>query len=132
MSAGKPSSVFPHDMGKNLVIVMLEGAGFEVLDLGVDVSPEQFVKAAQAGCQMICLSAMLTTTRRNMKLTIEALQAAGVRDQVKVMIGGAPLSEGYAPLIGADGFARDAGSAVREAKRLLLAQGVAGPATNAS
>ena len=111
-----------HDMGKNLVIMMLEGAGFEVLDLGVDVPPERFVQAAQAGCRLICLSAMLTTTMRNMQLTIEALQAAGVRDQVKVMIGGAPLSEGYAQLIGADGFARDAGAAVREAKRLLMAQ----------
>jgi len=111
-----------HDMGKNLVIMMLEGAGFEVLDLGVDVPPERFVQAAQAGCRLICLSAMLTTTMRNMQLTIEALQAAGVRDQVKVMIGGAPLSEGYAQLIGADGFARDAGAAVREAKRLLEAQ----------
>jgi 5-methyltetrahydrofolate--homocysteine methyltransferase len=117
-----------HDMGKNLVIMMLEGAGFEVLDLGVDVPPERFVQAAQVGCRLICLSAMLTTTMRNMKLTIEALQAAGVRDQVKVMIGGAPLSEGYAQLIGADGFARDAGAAVREAKRLLMPEGIAGPA----
>jgi 5-methyltetrahydrofolate--homocysteine methyltransferase len=110
-----------HDMGKNLVIMMLEGAGVEVLDLGVDVPPEQFVQAAQAGCRLICLSAMLTTTMRNMKLTIEALQAAGLRDQVKVMIGGAPLNADYAKLIGADGFARDAGAAVPEAKRLLAA-----------
>jgi len=117
-----------HDMGKNLVIMMLEGAGFEVLDLGVDVPPDGFVKAARAGYRLICLSAMLTTTMRNMKVTIEALQAAGLRDQVKVMVGGAPLSEGYAQLIGADGFARDAGSAVREAKRLLTAQ--AAPAAN--
>jgi 5-methyltetrahydrofolate--homocysteine methyltransferase len=108
-----------HDMGKNLVTMMLEGAGFEVLDLGVDVPSEQFVHAAQTGSQLICLSAMLTTTMRAMKLTIDALQAAGVRDQVKVLVGGAPLSEDYAQKIGADGFARDAGTAVREAKRLL-------------
>ena len=114
-----------HDLGKNLVIMMLEGAGFEVLDLGVDVPAERFVQAAQAGCQMICLSAMLTTTMRNMKLTIDALQAAGLRAQVRVLVGGAPLSEGFAQQIGADGFARDAGAAVREAKRLL---GVAGQA----
>ena len=111
-----------HDLGKNLVIMMLEGAGFEVLDLGVDVPPERFVQAAQAGCQLICLSAMLTTTMRQMKLTIDALQAAGLRAPVKVLIGGAPLSEGFAQQIGADGFARDAVAAVREAKRLLAAE----------
>jgi 5-methyltetrahydrofolate--homocysteine methyltransferase len=108
-----------HDIGKNLVVMMLEGAGFEVLDLGVDVHPERFVQAVQAGCQLIGLSAMLTTTMPNMKLTIEALQVAGVRDQVKVMIGGAPLSEDFARQIGADGFAGDASAAVREVKRLL-------------
>jgi len=110
-----------HDMGKNLVIMMLEGAGFEVLDLGVDVPPEAFVQAAQSGHRLICLSAMLTTTMRAMKVTIDALQAAGVRGNVKVLIGGAPLSADYAQAIGADGFARDAGAAVREAKRLLAA-----------
>ena len=108
-----------HDIGKNLVVMMLEGAGFEVLDLGVDVYPERFVQAAQAGCRLIGLSAMLTTTMSNMKLIIDALQAAGLRDQVKVMVGGAPLSESYAQSIGADGFAGDANAAVREAKRLL-------------
>ncbi len=108
-----------HDIGKNLVVLMLEGAGFEVLDLGVDVHPERFVQAAQAGCRLIGLSAMLTTTMPNIKLTIDALQAAGVRDQVKVMVGGAALTESYAQLIGADGFAGDASAAVREAKHLL-------------
>jgi 5-methyltetrahydrofolate--homocysteine methyltransferase len=108
-----------HDIGKNLVVMMLEGAGFEVLDLGVDVHPERFVQAAQAGCRLIGLSAMLTTTMPNIKLTIDALQAAGVRDQVKVMVGGAPLTESYAQSIGADGFAGDASAAVREAKHLL-------------
>jgi 5-methyltetrahydrofolate--homocysteine methyltransferase len=108
-----------HDIGKNLVVLMLEGAGFEVLDLGVDVHPERFVQAAQAGCRLIGLSAMLSTTMPNIKLTIDALQAAGVRDQVKVMVGGAALTESYAQLIGADGFAGDASAAVREAKHLL-------------
>jgi 5-methyltetrahydrofolate--homocysteine methyltransferase len=108
-----------HDIGKNLVIMMLEGAGFEVIDLGVDVTPERFVQAAQSGCQLIGLSAMITTTMPNMKVTIDALQAAGVRDQIKVIVGGAPLTASFAELIGADGFAGDASSAVREVKRLL-------------
>jgi len=108
-----------HDIGKNLVIMMLEGAGFEVLDLGVDVQPERFVEAVHAGYQIIGLSAMITTTMANMKMTIDALQTAGVRGQVKVMVGGAPLTASYAQLIGADGFAGDASAAVREAKRLL-------------
>jgi 5-methyltetrahydrofolate--homocysteine methyltransferase len=110
-----------HDIGKNLVVMMLEGAGYEVLDLGVDVHPEAFVQAAQNGCQLIGLSAMLTTTMPNMKLTMDALEAAGVRAGVKVMIGGAPLNADYAALIGADGFASNASTAVREAKRLLQA-----------
>ena len=117
-----------HDIGKNLVVMMLEGAGFEVLDLGVDVYPERFVQAVQAGCQLIGLSAMLTTTMPNMKLTIEALQAAGVRDQVKVMVGGAPLTQEYAQLIGADGFASDASAAVREVKHLIAATSEPEPA----
>ena len=108
-----------HDIGKNLVIMMLEGAGFEVIDLGVDVAPERFVAAAQSGCQLIGLSAMITTTMPNMKVTIDALQAAGVRDQIKVIVGGAPLTASFAELIGADGFAADASAAVREVKRLL-------------
>ena len=120
-----------HDMGKNLVIMMLEGAGFEVLDLGVDVPAEGFVQAARNGYRLICLSAMLTTTMRNMKLTLEALQAAGVRDEVKVMVGGAPLSAYYAQQIGADGYAHDAGGAVPEARRLLAAEAVADQAPQA-
>ena len=108
-----------HDMGKNLVVMMLEGAGFQVTNLGVDVPPEKFVEAVNDGANLIGLSAMLTTTMLNMKTTIEALQEAGVRDKVKVMVGGAPLNQTFADQIGADGFAKDAGSAVRKAKELL-------------
>ncbi len=108
-----------HDIGKNLVIMMLEGAGFQVTDLGVDVHPDKFVQAAQDGAELIGMSAMLTTTMPNMKVTVEALKAAGVRGRVKVMIGGAPLTQAYAEQIGADGFAQDASAAVRKAKELL-------------
>ncbi len=108
-----------HDIGKDLVVTMLEGAGFQVTDLGVDVSPEKFIEAINDGAQLIGLSAMLTTTMLNMKGTIEALQEAGVRDRVKVLVGGAPLNQSYADHIGADGFAKDASSAVRKAKELL-------------
>jgi 5-methyltetrahydrofolate--homocysteine methyltransferase len=108
-----------HDIGKNLVIIMLEGAGFQVSDLGVDVPPEKFVQAVRDGAQMIGLSAMVTTTTPHMKSSIEALKAAGLRDMVKVMVGGAPLTQSYADEIGADGFAPDAGAAVRKAKELL-------------
>lgn len=109
-----------HDIGKNLVAMMLEGAGFEVHDLGVDVSPESFVKAAQEGMQIIGLSALLTTTMPNMVLIIEALKTAGLRDKVKVMIGGAPVTQDYANKIGADAFAPDASSAVRAARALSV------------
>ena len=108
-----------HDIGKNLVIMMLEGAGFQVTDLGVDVPPDQFIKAVQDGAQLVGLSAMLTTTMPNMKVTIDALKTAGVRDKVKVMVGGAPLTQAYASQIGADGYSQDAGAAVRKAKELL-------------
>ena len=108
-----------HDIGKNLVIMMLEGAGFEVTDLGVDVAPDKFVQAARDGAQLIGMSAMLTTTMPNMKVTIDALKEAGVRNRVKVMIGGAPLTQAYAEQIGADGYTPDASSAVRKAKALL-------------
>jgi 5-methyltetrahydrofolate--homocysteine methyltransferase len=109
-----------HDIGKDLVVMMLEGAGFQVTDLGVDVPPEKFVEAVKNdGANLIGLSAMLTTTMLNMKGTIEALKDAGVRDQVKVMVGGAPLNQAFADQIGADGFAKDAGSAVRKAKELM-------------
>lgn len=109
-----------HDIGKNLVAMMLEGAGFEIVDLGVDVSPEAFVNAARDGAQIIGMSALLTTTMTNMGVVIEALKTAGLRDQVKVLIGGAPVTQEYANKIGADMFASDASSAVRSA-RLLVA-----------
>jgi 5-methyltetrahydrofolate--homocysteine methyltransferase len=108
-----------HDIGKNLVGMMLEGAGFEVKDLGVDVSPESFVQAVQQGAQVVGMSALLTTTMGNMQRTIEALNQAGVREQVKVVIGGAPVTEDYAAKIGADGYAPDASSATRVVRSLL-------------
>jgi 5-methyltetrahydrofolate--homocysteine methyltransferase len=110
-----------HDIGKNLVAMMLEGAGYEVKDLGVDVTPDAFVKAAQEGAQVIGMSALLTTTMSNMQQTLAALTAAGVREQVKVMVGGAPVTEAYARQIGADAYAPDASSAVRAARSLLAA-----------
>ena len=108
-----------HDIGKNLVAMMLEGAGFEIVDLGVDVSPEAFVKAAQDGANVIGMSALLTTTMGNMQRTIESLQAADLRGRVKVIIGGAPVTEAYAKQIGADAFAPDASSATRAVRALL-------------
>lgn len=108
-----------HDIGKNLVAMMLEGAGFEVQDLGVDVDPQMFVKAAQEGASVIGMSALLTTTMSNMQNTIKALQAAGMREQVKVLIGGAPVTDAYARQIGADAYASDASSAVRMARQLM-------------
>jgi 5-methyltetrahydrofolate--homocysteine methyltransferase len=108
-----------HDIGKNLVAMMLEGAGFEVNDLGVDVAPEAFVQAAKSGVQVIGMSALLTTTMSNMQRTIEALSSAGVRDNVKVIVGGAPVTEDYAKRIGADAFASDASSATRVVRKLV-------------
>jgi 5-methyltetrahydrofolate--homocysteine methyltransferase len=109
-----------HDIGKNLVALMLEGAGFEIVDLGTDVAPEKFVKAArEQGGQIVALSALLTTTMPAMKATIEALIAAGLREQVKVMIGGAPITQNYAAQIGADGYSPDASRAVAIAKSLI-------------
>lgn len=111
-----------HDIGKNLVAMMLEGAAFEVIDLGTDVSPERFIQAVREnGAQIIAMSALLTTTMPNMKNTIEALKEAGLRDKVKVMIGGAPVTQTYADQIGADGFAEDASRAVAKARSLLAA-----------
>ncbi|MCX7707482.1 MAG: corrinoid protein [Anaerolineae bacterium] len=108
-----------HDIGKNLVAMMLEGAGFEVIDLGTDVSPEKFVKAVmEHKPQIVGMSALLTTTMPAMGTTVKALQEAGVRDQVKVMIGGAPVTDGFAKQIGADGYGPDASAAVRLAKAL--------------
>ncbi len=108
-----------HDIGKNLVAMMLEGAGFEIIDLGVDVAPESFVGAVKEGANLIGMSALLTTTMTNMGVTIEALKAAGLRDKVKVMVGGAPVTEEYANSIGADAFAPDASSATRIARQLV-------------
>ena len=109
-----------HDIGKNLVAMMLEGGGYEVIDLEVDVPPERFVEVvSESGVQVIALSALLTTTMPSMKDTIDALSEAGVRDRVKVMIGGAPVTQNYADEIGADGYAPDAASAVDKARELL-------------
>ena len=108
-----------HDIGKNLVAMMLEGSGFEIMDLGVDVKPEEFVDAVNKGAQIICLSALLTTTMPSMKDTIDALKEAGIRDKVKVMIGGAPVTQNYCDEITADGYSADAASAVDKAKELL-------------
>lgn len=110
-----------HDIGKSLVAMMLEGAGFEIMDLGVDVKPEQFVEAINNGAQIVAMSALLTTTMPNMKATIEAINSAGVRDNVVVLVGGAPVTEAYATEIGADGYAPDASAAVRKAKELMAA-----------
>jgi len=108
-----------HDIGKNLVAMMLEGAGFEVVDLGVDVAPETFINAVKNGAQIIGMSALLTTTMVSMESTIQALKAAGLRDKVKVMIGGAPVTQEYASRIGADAFAPEASSATRVARQLV-------------
>jgi len=108
-----------HDIGKNLVAMMLEGGGYEVMDLEVDVPAEKFVEAVNNGAQVIALSALLTTTMPSMKDTIDALAEAGVRDKVKVMIGGAPVTQNYADEIGADGYAPDAASAVDLAGSLI-------------
>ncbi|MBI5951504.1 MAG: corrinoid protein [Chloroflexi bacterium] len=108
-----------HDIGKNLVAMMLEGAGFEIMDLGVDVPSQAFVDAVGRGAQVIGMSALLTTTMSNMGVTVEALKAAGLRDKVKVMVGGAPVTQDFANQIGADGFAADASSATRLARELL-------------
>jgi len=109
-----------HDIGKNLVKVMLEGSRFEVIDLGVDVEPARFVQAVKEhGARLVAMSALLTTTMGGMKLTLQALEAAGLRQQVKVMIGGAPISIEFAKQIGAEGYAATAVGAVAEAQRLL-------------
>ena len=109
-----------HDIGKNLVGMMLEGAGFEVIDLGADVSPERYVAAVKENLpDLIGLSALLTTTMPRMKDVVLALQAAGLREMVKVMIGGAPVTEQYAKEIGADIYAPDAASAAQHARQSL-------------
>lgn len=109
-----------HYIGKNLVGMMLRGAGFKVIDLGENVPPERFVDAVrQEQAQMVCMSALLTTTTLFMKTTIDALQAAGLRGQTKTIVGGAVLSQSYADEIGADGYAPDAITAVDKVKALL-------------
>lgn len=108
-----------HDIGKNLVAMMLEGAGFEIVDLGTDVAPEQFVEAVKGGVDIVGLSALLTTTMPSMEATIKAIESAGLRDQVKVIIGGAPVTTEYSNQIGADGYAPDASQAVTLAKSFI-------------
>jgi len=108
-----------HDIGKNLVKMMLEGKGLEVIDLGTDVSPEKFVEAAkEQGCQIICCSALLTTTMGVMEEVVKAAEKAGIRDQVKIMIGGAPVTDAYCQQIGADCYTPDAASAADAAAEL--------------
>jgi 5-methyltetrahydrofolate--homocysteine methyltransferase len=109
-----------HDIGKNLVAMMLEGAGFRVLNLGRDVAPEAFCKAVEEhGANIVGISALMTTTMPAMKRTIDALVRAGLRDRVKVMVGGAPVTQAFADQIGADGYAKDSTLAVVKAKQLV-------------
>ncbi len=109
-----------HDIGKNLVASMLEGCGFEVINVGIDVSADKFVEAVKDNhADILCMSALLTTTMTYMPEVIKALEEAGIRDQVKVMVGGAPVSQGFATEIGADGYSDNANSAVTVAKQLI-------------
>lgn len=109
-----------HDIGKNLVASMFEGCGFEVINLGVDVSSEKFVEAAKANhANIVCMSALLTTTMNYMKEVIAAIEKAGIRDDVKIMVGGAPLNDAFAKSIGADAYTSNANAAVVVAKELL-------------
>jgi 5-methyltetrahydrofolate--homocysteine methyltransferase len=110
-----------HDIGKNLVGMMLQGAGFEVNDLGTDVEPAKFVEAVKtSGAKLVAMSALLTTTMANMPATIEAFNQAGLRDQVKIMVGGAPVTDNFARQIGADGYAPDASQAAKLALSLAV------------
>jgi len=105
-----------HDIGKNLVGIMMKGAGFEIIDMGTDVSPAKFVEAVkESGAHVVAMSALLTTTMANMPDTIKAFEEAGLRDTVKIMVGGAPVTEEYAKKIGADGYAPDASQATKVA-----------------
>ncbi len=108
-----------HDIGKNLVAMMLEGAGFQIVDLGTDVSAAQFVEAVKEGADILGLSALLTTTLPSMESTIRAIEAAGLREDVKIIVGGAPVTTDYAHKIGADGYAKDASQAVKVAKSFI-------------
>jgi 5-methyltetrahydrofolate--homocysteine methyltransferase len=113
-----------HDIGKNLVAALLEGGGFEVIDLGVNVTPEKFIETLQAkGAHIVAMSALLTTTMPSMKTTIEAFKQAGLRDRVKVLVGGAPVTQKYAAEIGADGFSESAPGAVALARQTMAAAG---------
>lgn len=110
-----------HDIGKNIVAMMLESAGFRIVDLGVDVSPEKIVQAVQEHhANLVAMSALLTTTMVNMKAVIDALNAAGLRQKVKVLVGGAPVTDNWAKSIGADGYGKDAPAAVALARQLAL------------
>ena len=110
-----------HDIGKNLVASMLEGCGFEVINVGVDVSSDKFVQVIKEHeADILCLSALLTTTMNYMEEIIEALRTSGIREQVKVMVGGAPVSESFALKIGADGYSENANAAVNLAKSLII------------
>ena len=109
-----------HDIGKNLVSMMMQGAGFEVTDLGTDVTPEKFVDAVKSsGANLVAMSALLTTTMANMPATIDAFNQAGIRDKVKIMVGGAPVTDQFAQKIGADGYAPDASQAAKLALSLI-------------
>ena len=109
-----------HDIGKNLVAAMLEGGGYEVIDLGVNVTPEQFIAAVkEKGANIVAMSALLTTTMPSMKTTVEAIKLAGIRDQVKILVGGAPVTQKYADEIGADGYSENASGAVGLVRNLL-------------
>jgi 5-methyltetrahydrofolate--homocysteine methyltransferase len=111
-----------HDIGKNLVAAMLEGSGFEVIDLGVNVPPDKFVAAvSDQGAEIVGLSALLTTTMPGMQTALESLRSAGIRDRVKVMIGGAPVTQAFADSIGAEGFGKSATAAVELARKLVCA-----------
>lgn len=109
-----------HDIGKNLVSMMMEGAGIRVIDLGTNVSSEKFISAIKnEGAQIVAMSALLTTTMQEMKVTIDEISKAGLRENVKIMIGGAPITQEYAEQIGADGYTADAGSAAEMARNFL-------------
>ncbi len=109
-----------HDIGKNLVCMMMESSGFKMIDLGADVAPEAFVEAIKnEGCDIVALSALLTTTMGMIQRTVEAICESGLRDQVKIIVGGAPVTQQFSDEIGADGYAEDAGTASRLAKALL-------------
>ncbi|MEK7706385.1 MAG: corrinoid protein [Verrucomicrobiota bacterium] len=109
-----------HDIGKNLVAAMLEGGGYEIIDLGVNVTPEQFVAAVkEKNANIVAMSALLTTTMPSMRTTVAALKSAGVRDKVKILIGGAPITQRYAEEIGADGYTESAAGAVGLAKKVV-------------